>query len=147
MEVNEIIDYFARNWQKVEGLLLKRGLENSFYPVVFPDGNDFRLINPNAPALKSDSAAANTWTRNPLISHFEGLILEELIKAPSSKNGDIVDITYLSKRGVYFIQCLKETSPATDNEFRYVALSIPKQTIAPEEELQKAYNKLSPLLK
>lgn len=147
MKDQKILNYFAQAWEKVEHLSLERGLDFGFYPIALPEVDDFRLIDPSLPALKSRLGCFKAQITNPSAPQFEGLILEEITKENLEGDISIVNITYLQKGEVYSTQCLQETDPMMDHLKRYFIISPPRPANAPKKSLQKVYNELSSLLR
>lgn len=146
MENQEILNYFAQTWEKVEQLSLEKGLNSGFYPIILPEVEDLRFIDCTLPALKSRLDYFKAQIVNPPAPQFKGLVLEEIIKEDLENNLSIVNIIYLQKGEVYSTQCLRETSLEMTRLKRYFVISPPELTQTSKERLQKAYNELVPLL-
>lgn len=149
MDYREILQYFGREWRKVEAAALNTGLESGFYPVVLPEIDDRRFVDASLPAIKATLDVFLRAVVNPPARNFQGLILKE--KAETTIEGaSLVKVTYLRGDQVYTIQCLKgeEHIPESDRtRSRYLAVSVPQPIIVTLEELQKVYMELEALLR
>lgn len=151
MDTNYILAYFREQWDEVERLAVREGVERAFYPIIIQETDDPRLIDPALPALDVEYVKLlRARITNPSAAAFEGLILEEKEREEIELSVRIVDVIYLKRDLVYSLQCVKEGSDESKKELqlqRYIAVGLPQPAIIPEEELQKAYNDLESLLK
>ena len=142
----ELLTYFQENWGSVTQLCERYGLQNAFYPIVLPEIDDQRFIDPSLPTLKTQ--IIKLWEANitnPPANNFEGIILNEQREELLQDKLFLVQVTYLKLGEVYQVQCVKEIG-LTDNLSRYYTISIPTKVSASADLLQKAFNDLESLL-
>lgn len=139
-----MLDYFRDNWSRIEALVVERGLEKAFYPIILPEVDDARLVDARLPAIIGDYLrVARTRITNPAHNMFEGIVLKEEVQQELSPTTKIVDVTYLKKDKVYSLQCYRaEGQEGEEHLRRYLAVDLPAELSPPEKELTTVYQDL-----
>ncbi len=146
MNEDEILTFFRENWDKIRDIS-QQGNDRCFYPIILPERDGMKFIDPGLPAMTYESGNIGMEVRNPPKGNFEGLILEEKVDGKHVES-DRVTVTYMKEGEVYAIQCDKAIKEESNGReiMRYHAIGLPKKMECASDKLSKIYEEFRHLL-